>query len=61
MATIGTATDDRNDGERPRVIAPHVRHQTGRPRKTRIRSGVEGPFGLKRPKKCGRCEELGYA
>ena len=55
------AADDGNDGERPRVIAPHVRRQTGRPRKTRIRSGVEGPFGPKRPKKCGRCGGLGRA
>src|SRR5436190_3323981 len=54
------ATDNGNDGKRPRVIALHVRHQIGRPRKTRIRSGAEGPFGSKHLKKCGCCEGLGH-
>ena len=56
------STDDKNDGERSgdRVIAPHVHLQPGRRRKRRIRAGVEGPFGTKRAKKCGRCDGLGH-
>ena len=38
-----------------RVIPPHASRQSGRPKVRRIRSGVEGPFGGKRPKRCGRC------
>ena len=59
MSQTATA-DNGNNRERPRVIALHIRRQIGRHWKTRIRSGVEGPFGPKRPKKCGRCGGLGH-
>ena|SRR5438045_1710193 len=46
------STDNESDRERARdrVIALHARCQPGRPRKVRIQSGVEGPFGPKCPK-----------
>src|SRR5438552_5499043 len=46
---------------RERVIAPHVCRPPGRPQTRRIRSGVEGPYGGKRSKTCGRCGNLGHA
>ena len=50
--TSRAIADDGNDKEKVRVIAPHVRRQSERPWKARIRSGIEGPFGPKCPKKC---------
>jgi hypothetical protein len=43
-----------------KLLPPHARRAAGRPRKRRIRSGVEGPFGTKRPKTCSRCKGVGY-
>ena len=57
------STDDESDEERSRdrVIAPHTNCQPGRPRKQRIRTGVEGLFGTKRSKRCRRCKSLGHS
>ena len=43
------------------ILPPHARRQPGRPKTQRIGSGVEGPFGGKRAKRCGRCKQLGHA
>ena len=43
-----------------RIVPPHACHQPGRPRVRRIKSGVEGPFIVKRAKKCSRCDGLGH-
>ena len=58
--TFPSHENDSNNGEAD-MLAPHARRPPGRPRVRRIRSGVEGPFGKKRGKKCGRCGELGHA
>jgi hypothetical protein len=53
--------EDENAGNKVQVIPPHARRLPGRPQKRRFRSGIEGPFGGKRQKKCSRCNELGHA
>ena len=40
---------------------PHTRRLPERPLNRRIRSGVEGPFGTKRAKRCGRCKGLEHS
>jgi hypothetical protein len=47
-------------GDDDPLAPPRVKSKPGRPRKRRIRTGVEGPFGTKRAYKCGRCGELGH-
>ena len=42
------------------LLPPPARRAPGRPQKQRIRSGVEGPFGGKRVKRCSRCGGLGH-
>jgi len=58
QASNGDTTE--NNGEEGTLAPPHVRCPPGRPRVRRIRSGVEGPFGNKRAKRCGRCGGLGH-
>jgi len=50
----------KDSGDDNLLAPPHVKSKPGRPRKRRIRTGVEGPFGTKRAYKCGRCGELGH-
>ena len=41
---------DNSDGhnQEDRIVPPHAYHQPGRPRVRRIKSGVEGPFIVKK-------------
>jgi hypothetical protein len=54
-------TSDSGINEEDFLLPPHASRSIGRPRKKRIRSGVEGPFGNKRAKKCSNCGGLGHA
>jgi len=56
---INKNNGDIGDIDNP-LIPPHVKSKLDRPRKRRIRSEVEGPFGTKRSYKCTRCDRLGY-
>ena len=51
----------RGNGEDNNTLAPpHVKTKPGRPRKKRIHSGAQGPFGNKRKYTCSRCGKLGH-
>src|SRR5205809_1603022 len=48
--------------EKPNIILPpHAWRQPGRPKTRRIHSGIEGPFGGKRVKRCRQCKQLAHA
>ena len=53
--------DCSNLSGKQQIIPPHAHRPPGRPQKRRIRSGVEGPFGKKRQKKCLRCGGYSHA
>jgi len=57
---IGDITRPDGDKDCGLMAPPHVKSKPGRPRKRRIRTGVEGPFGTKRAYKCSRCGGLGH-
>jgi hypothetical protein len=56
--------DDSNNNDNNhdnKIILSHAVRVSERPKKRRIRSGVESPFGEKRQKKCSRCDGFGHA
>lgn len=57
------SNSDSDNDQNPddKIKSPHANRAIGRPQKRRIRSGIEGPFGSKRQKKCSRCGGLGPA
>lgn len=56
-----TQPSDNAENQADILIPPHTHPLARRPPKRRIRSGVEGPFGLKCAKRCGRCKRLEHS
>ena len=60
FAYMQMQSDDHCNKE-DKIVPPHAARQSGRSRVRRIKSGVEGPFVVKRAKRCSRCDGLGHA